>query len=139
MLELWRSLIRYPQYLMLLMLSFVPLILYFSTRMWMLHVEMHRPPPWGLQRLLLLSLLPPQPCIHGYLSAADRYTCVCNSGWAGPSCDVDMLPSCNRGAGQPCLGDLRFSGPAENQTCECVRECVEHTMSVMRRTFGDKG
>lgn len=35
-------------------------------------------------------------CIHGYFSAADKATCVCNYGWVGPACAENALPTCIR-------------------------------------------
>lgn len=35
-------------------------------------------------------------CIHGYLSAADKSTCVCNYGWVGLDCAENALPTCVR-------------------------------------------
>ena len=78
-------------------------------------------------------------CSHGYISSADRSTCVCNTGWTGPDCSRDALPSCVRGRGEPCFGDLRFTGTAETQSCECLAECVSYVRDARREVFGDRG
>ena len=132
-LEMRENLGRYPLYLTLLLLPLTPLVIYFSIEIWKGGGICY----WSLRKIR--TAMYEDQCVHGYLSAADRYTCVCNSGWVGPKCDIDALPSCIRGPGQPCMGDLRFAGTAENQTCECVAECVEHTIEMMRKTFGDRG
>lgn len=87
----------------------------------------------------LSSHSPPPACVHGYLSAADRRTCICNIGWTGPRCNDNAIPSCKEGGSEPCYGSLRFSRAAREQSCECLQECVAHTRSVVEETFGAEG
>ena len=78
-------------------------------------------------------------CSHGYLSAVDRTTCICNSGWTGPRCETDAIPSCVRGQDNPCLEGLRFSRAASPKSCDCLAECAEHMQQSLQEFFGEEG
>ena len=82
-------------------------------------------------------------CIHGYKSSTDEKTCVCNNGWVGQECDIDVLPSCNRSihvtADDVLLGRVRvFDYQArvpdeelEFPSCDCVDECLEYLVKEL--------